>query len=438
MVTSVIGKIFLEAYNKKNGTDYDPKRFFVEVYYPLFFNQEKYMMTAGNSPFENPKISWTDMILGKKPFETPEKRQERFDRFIEKTDGSLCDASIAIGYPTVDFFSTTSGQVSIPQKENNPEEAYLSWIGAGLGVGVQGGMSILFSHTDILLDIFEGWKVYRKYLNETPNMKGNQINTWNGQWLKKLYDKIDTSQNFLSALSEKDGIISVETIPWAELLIAISSHLQNPKVMGYVYNIGQTNTTIGFIPFALSHIRIPYELYIDYFGADDIEDASELFGTAIGFTMACREGVIGIKALEPKGLRPYMEKGKMPSFKNDNKEQTIQFRTYQIWLLAMLNNDQLWDKSTQFANFLSTYTKGGKSGRTGRSNEVKSLLTAVNQRSFIEKLIPIVEEAENKEEITEIAGLINKMPADNVPYFLTLLRFHYAAINNNQIDSTQL
>ena len=68
MITATIGKIFLEAYNRKYGTKYDAKTFFVEVYYPLFFDQEKYLMTAGNTPLENPKISWADMISGKKNF----------------------------------------------------------------------------------------------------------------------------------------------------------------------------------------------------------------------------------------------------------------------------------------------------------------------------------------------------------------------------------
>ena len=63
---------------------------------------------------------------------------------------------------------------------NSQEEIYTSWIGDALGIGVQGGFSILFSNKEILLDIFEGWKLYRKCLNETSMLKGNQINTWNG------------------------------------------------------------------------------------------------------------------------------------------------------------------------------------------------------------------------------------------------------------------
>mgnify|MGYP000157187141 CR=1 FL=1 len=73
MITSNIGKIFLDAYNEEYGTSYDARTFFLEQFYPLFFDQNKYMMTAGNSPLENPKLSWDDMIKGKKPFETPEQ-----------------------------------------------------------------------------------------------------------------------------------------------------------------------------------------------------------------------------------------------------------------------------------------------------------------------------------------------------------------------------
>ena len=56
------------------------------------------MMTAGNSPLENPKLSWEDMILGKKPFETTEQRRDRYDKLISKIDETEADASIARGY----------------------------------------------------------------------------------------------------------------------------------------------------------------------------------------------------------------------------------------------------------------------------------------------------------------------------------------------------
>lgn len=97
MVTSVIGKIFLEAYNEKHNKAYTPKSFFVEVYYPRFFGHEKYLMTAGNSPFENPKLSWKDMILERKPFESADRRKERLDKFLAKIDTGLLMQVLLLG-----------------------------------------------------------------------------------------------------------------------------------------------------------------------------------------------------------------------------------------------------------------------------------------------------------------------------------------------------
>lgn len=432
MITSQIGRIFLNAYNEKYAKEYDAKTFFSEVFYPLFFNHQKYMMTAGNSPLENPKLSWDDMIRGKKPFETEEQRVARYERLMKKIDDSDADASIAIGYPSLDVCATTSGMVSNLQITNSKDEIYLSWIGAGLGVGVQGGFSILFSDRDVLLEIFLGWKYYREMLNSTSNLKGNQINTWNGQWLAHRYSRNynpDNPMGELDVLTLKDGLFVVDTQSWTKVLIALARNLPNPQLLGYVYNIGQTNTTIGFIPFSLPPIRKATDLYDNLFGIASGKKAEKLWGTAYGFKRACQAGVIGLKALAPKGLREYIEKAKMPKYKED-EETIISFNTYKIWLMAMLNNEDLWAKSEIFAQNLLRYATQDKKAKTQFSNRVKILLEATNKHNFIKGLTEIIADAENKDNIKEIASVINAMPSDNVPYFLTLIRFHYASINN--------
>lgn len=121
MITSNIGKIFLDAYNEEYGTSYDARSFFLEQFYPLFFDQNKYMMTAGNSPLENPKLSWDDMIKGKKPFETPVQRKSRFEKLIKKIEETEADASIARGYASLDVAATTSGQVTDMKLPNSQE-----------------------------------------------------------------------------------------------------------------------------------------------------------------------------------------------------------------------------------------------------------------------------------------------------------------------------
>lgn len=431
MITSNIGKIFLDAYNEEYGTSYDARTFFLEQFYPLFFDQNKYMMTAGNSPLENPKLSWDDMIKGKKPFETPEQRKIRFEKLIKKIEESEADASIARGYASLDVAATTSGQVTDLKLPNSQEEIYASWIGDALGIGVQGGFSILFSNKEILLDIFEGWKLYRTSLNETTMLKGNQINTWNGQWLSHYYDTREYDADMpLAGYNpynvNKDGIISIDTQTWTKILIGISKKYRNAQILGYIYSIGQTNTTIGFIPFNLNQIRRPIHLYEKIFGMSNGKNAESLWGTAIGFKTACTYGAIGIKAMEPKGLRDYVYKGKQPKAHNyDN----INYNVYIIWIYAMLNNDELWEKSQELAELLNEASSDkDKSISTKRKNLVETMLNATNKKQFIAAAAEVVSFIGKIDEFKGIVKEIHGMPTDNVPYFLTLLRFQYKTL----------
>lgn len=431
MITSNIGKIFLDAYNEEYGTSYDARTFFLEQFYPLFFDQNKYMMTAGNSPLENPKLSWDDMIKGKKPYETPEQRKSRFEKMIKKTDKSEADMSIARGYASLDIAAPTSGQVTNLKLPNSQEESYASWIGDALGVGVQGGFSILFSKKEILLDIFEGWKLYRKCLNETSMLKGNQINTWNGQWLSHYYDPREYDADMpLAGYSpyntNKDGIINIDTQTWTKILIAVSKKYRNAQILGYIYSIGKTNKTIGFIPFDLTQIRRPIHLYEKIFGMSNGRNVESLWGTAIGFKTACTYGAIGIKAMEPKGLRDYVYKGKQPKAHNyDN----INYNVYIIWIYAMLNNDELWEKSQELAKLLNEASSDkDKSISTKRKNLVETMLNATNKKQFIAAAAEVVSFIGKKDEFKGIVKEIHGMPTDNVPYFLTLLRFQYKTL----------
>jgi hypothetical protein len=434
MIATNIGKIFLKAYNEKYSCSYSPRVFFVKVYYETFFNHNKYMMTGGNSSFENPKISWDKMRSGNIPYETVERRFERFNTFLEKVATATPDASIAIGYPSLDTNATTSGQITNLDISLKQDDIYLSWIGSGLGIGVQGGISILFDKPQLLLDIFEGWKVYRNYLTQTPQLRGNQITTWNGQWIAhrydpRTYDESDVTAGLNCLSSMKDGGLEVTTRSWVAIMSGICMAYPDSQMTGYVYNIGQTNTTIGFIPFKLPQIRRPFDLYEKYFGTSKRYEAENLFGTAFGFERACQMGSIGINSMEPKGLKEFINEGKVPVYKKEDEEKKITFNTYQIWLLAMLNNEQLWERAQQFAASLNQYALSSEKGKTDKSNHVKAVLSSVNKKQFIDKLIDVVEDAKEKTSYMEMAQLINTMPFDNVPYFLTLVRFQFAAIS---------
>lgn len=431
MITSAIGKFFLEAYNEEYGTNYDARTFFLEIFYPLFFDHNKYMMTAGNSPLENPKISWDDMIRGKKPFETQEQRNTRFDNLRKKMDGGMIDASIARGYFSADTCATTSGQVTDLEFHLSNEDAYASWIGDALGVGVQGGFSILFMNRDILLDVFKGWEFYRKCLNANSMLKGNQINTWNGQWIAhfydaKLYDEEHPLSNFDPYVS-KDGLVSLRTQSWTKVLIGISQKYKSLQVIGNIYSIGQTNTSLGYIPFDLAGIRKPFQLYRKLFGLEN-RQAESLWGGAIGFKTCCAAGAIGIKAMEPKGLRDYITNKKKPQAPK-NEEEKITINVYKIWILAMLNKDELWDKSQELAEMLETAsTNKDKSASTKPQNLVNNVLAATNKKMFIVAATEVLPHIADVAKFKEFVKDVHVMPNDNVPYFLTLLRFQFKTL----------
>ena len=332
MITATIGKIFLEAYNKKYGTKYDAKIFFVEVYHPLFFDSNKYLQWVQNSPFVQMKKGQKVETL------TAEERKEKLQDFFAKVDECKNpDASIAPGFPASEEkeFATTSGQVTNLNLATGKDDIFLSWIGSSLGVGLQGGLSILFPEPVILLDLFEGWKLYRKVIGENDKLRGNQVNTWNGQWLAHRYSK-DFRQgqpmaDFSPFETTNDGM-SVATQSWTKVLIGISRQFDNPKMMGYVYNLGQTNTTIGFIPFCLEHIRRPIQLYAKLFNTDEGKKAEDLWGTEKGLRACCQRGAIGIEAMQPKGLQQYMkaEKDRTVKLPKYDDKQIINFHSYQI------------------------------------------------------------------------------------------------------------
>lgn len=434
MITATIGRMLLDAYNEREGTQYSARTFFTEKFCLLFFDHHKYMMTAGNSPLENPKLSWGDMMMGKKPWETQEQRAERFAKLMAKIDAGVNDASVARGFPITDVEGTTSGQVTDMTMPLTQNDVMLSWIGDALGIGVQGGFSLLFFFKPVLLDIFDGWKLYRESLEGNHLLKGNQINAWNAKWLahfenSKEFVSSDPMAGFDPFTVKEDGMMSINSVSWTEILISIARKYKNAQMMGYAYSIGQMNTTLGFLPFSLAQIRRPLQLYVRYFGIDQSKKAESLWGTGMGFRRACQYGAIGLFAMMPKGLEKYIRQGENMPKPAKNKEQQRNYNVYQIWLLAMLNNDELWDKSQELAQLLlKASVDKNKKISTKSGNLVNEMLAAANKKQFVCAATNVTPYLEDAATLVDMVKEVHQMPNDNVPYFLALVRFQYATM----------
>jgi hypothetical protein len=441
MIASTIGRTFLDSFNelqKKRGEPvYSAESFFDEVFFPLFYDDEKYMQWVHGSPF-------FQLSSIQKKQHLPEKRRETFLYLKEQIHTGVVNGSMAPGFPAGNRldskgeyfleFATTSSQVSTLNVPIDSETMYFSWIGSGFGIGIQGGLCIFFDDPQILMLLYEGWVIYRNsYLNRISKLKGSQIETWNGQWLAhRLSEDYLADAPLLDFTPVEKTGEKLGTQSWLRIIAGIAFQFSYNQLIGYIFSYGQTNRSIGFIPFVLPQIKKPITLFRELFDTEVRLRATEIeniLGTEYGFLKACEMGVIGIKAMEPKGVRAYLGfdgEAKIPKYIKTEQSQPLNFSVYITWIIAMLNNEELWNKAEEYAKAFVSYEEGAGKAKKDRTNDVLSFLKSSFQRSLIDTLSVIVDKAENKLFFEELGKTIHFLPKDNVPYFIALIRFRYA------------
>ncbi|MEM9920577.1 MAG: hypothetical protein AAF990_20940 [Bacteroidota bacterium] len=430
MIATTIGKTFLKTYNQKFQTDYSAKTFFIEELVPLFFDYPKYMRTGGNAPLQNPKFKG-----GRRP--DAEDRKQRIANTIKKIDTDPAGSS-PIGYPSDNINATTSGQVSNLGRTVSSEEAYYSWIGAGFSIGVKGGLSFLFNEAEILLSLYEGWQYYRNYLEEIPNLAPNQIDTWNGQWLAhryhhKYFNPSSPLANFDPFAPPKNGEVRLDTQVWTRVVFGLSQVFPNNTLLAYVFNLGQMNQTVGFIPIKMQRFTKPIRLYKKLFGEntywEDADTIEQIYGNKNSLYQACERGVIGVRALEPKALRDLRKNSnKKIKYDSDDRTTVVSFRTYISWILAMLNNEQLHQLSKKIVQLFLTYESTSERGKMTKSRAIENLLKSRSPDGFLQELLGVAEEATAEEgaQLLALIEQVNKLRIDNFRRFLILLKLEYA------------
>lgn len=466
MYTSYIGKKFLGIYRQRKNLpdEYSAQEFFDEVLFPLFFDDEEHLMHVGNSPFfQKPTKNAIE--------EHGSKAKAQLFNLRTKIAEGIPSGAIFVGYGAETVEATSSGQVTSMSFEIDGEEMYASWIGQALAIGVNGGLAIQIGEEEILWSLFGGWIYYRKYLSQTPNLKDKQIETWNGHWVNfafgKNYDKDNEEAVFQYIIPEKvQGNLAIPTIDWIKIIFALSWQYPNQELTAYAYNLSQTNTTLGFIniilPKVKSLILLKEQLYSLSDDGQHDKEFEEMYTTFYNFKNACKLGVIGLKTLEPSGLRDFMPKGTAKYAKGNDykftdisfvqnkneeaeafaerfqkantkrKNELINFKIYKTWIIAMLNNKkELNALAEQVAQELIDFedksrisdTGRGKSTQNRLSEEVKS---SKSLKEFIEKLTDLMAKYKEGAEIfKKVKDTVIELPPDLFPLFITLIRFEY-------------
>lgn len=451
MYTSYIGKKFLQLYNDREGTDLTAESFFEEIFFDIFFNDPKHLMHVHGSSFFQ-KVSPKNLNKG----ETPEEfRLRRFQTDVRK--GKI-SGSTFVGYAAETEEATTSGQVSTLSINIQQEEMYASWIGQSLAIGVNGGYVMLIGQPEVILTIFEGWRLYRQYLQETPNVKDKQIETWNGHWINHAfsakYNPDDPWENYRPETNEVQGKVAIPTQPWASVVFSLARKFPNQEATAYCYNLSQTNTTLGFINLQLPKVRKMHQLRNEIFirTSETVlgEEQINKLQTHFLFNEACKLGVIGLKALEPKDLRKYMPKGTFlyaggKDFKFQNQESYFNYQLYKLWIIAMLNKTELLELAAKVAGALVEYEtpkidKEENRGKTTASRLTVETLESKSLKDFIAKVTELLKKMPEKAETFKaVVQETLALPSDSFPLFITLIRFEYQYLKSQpNVSQTKL
>jgi hypothetical protein len=434
--TTHIGRRLLDLHNRQNGEQRSPREFFDEVFFSLFFDDERYLMWVNNSPFDQ-----AFKMRSKQPL-TSEVRREKLAQLhgkagaIREQDGSILLGSAAVGVE-----APTSSQVTSLRVPVSANDVYLSWIGAAAGVGVEGGFSLLIDDDRVLGAILEGWGEYRRLMSTTPGLKPHQIDTWNGWWITHRFGTRYGPGAMLPEgmlQSKKDtGGVQIGMARWAGVVLSLARHCPDEVLPAYVYTFGNTNKTIGFIQLNLPRVSVLRDLYIRLFGSvASVRERGEietLYETRFSFVQACRQGSIGLHALEPDKLREYMPGGQgetripKPATKDETR---VTYAIYQTWIIAMLsNNDRLLDLAQSTADVLRQHAASATRAKANKKQLVESTLSAANRRKFIEGLTEILEsDGTHAQQFDELVGAIVRMPLSDFPLLVTLIKFKYALI----------
>lgn len=437
MYTSYIGKIFLKLYNEKEQKNLSAKQFFDEILFPLFFDGEKHLMHVHGSSFFQ-KIRKSDLASGNS------ESIIRLNRLHKDIENMKISGSTYVGYAAEKIEEVTSGQVSSLDCKIDADEIYASWIGEGLAIGLSGGL-ILLSQGNILWALFKGWQFYRNYINQTPNLKGRQIETWNGHWLCHYFSSKFKGTEPLNGFElpttqddEEKGVVSIPTKDWVKVIFALTKIYPKQIITCYAYFLGKTNTTLGFINIYLPEVRRLYEfrdkVFIDKEQTIMNDKEIEQLETFYKFKNVCKLGTLGLKSIEPKGFRIYMPigtyqyaQGKKIDFTKENSLYI--FPIIKLWVIAMLNKTELLELASEVAASIlniENEQKPESRGKTTASREATKILDSRSVKTFIDNLTESIElKPHNARIFKQVVKEILIMPIDNFPLFVTLIKFEY-------------
>lgn len=452
MNTIYVGKLLLKILSDERGKTINAHTFFEEEFWPVMFNvpDTKHLMQVHNSAFFQGSYAKEAEKLN---IEVPLHRKNKFQAQLKgvATGKEKLSGNIGVGFMASGPKETTFGQVTDLPMHFTEEELLHSWFGGALGIGFGGGFDFLSTEPDLVRFIYSGWSYYRKLIEDTPNLKGRQIETWNGLWLLygldhikepiKAYDAL--SQKLNSALDTSKSVVKLDRPEWSDQILAMAKAFgKDDPIALHGYSLGSTNKTLGYLIVQIPKVRKFSQLF-DYYVAQESDFKSvaltDVFKTHYSMRSAARYGRLGLRALTPKDFPKHMG-SEAPSLDKLQKyfyKEPYQFIVYKSWIIAMLNNEELHELAEELAKSLLFYKNKGKdefSTALDKGKNIENLWEKRYAAFFIHRLADIVNDVKQADDVYKKVSkaAATQMTPEQFQLFLSLLRFEYSFLLGKQ------
>lgn len=441
MNTVYAGKQLLKHLEKKRGGKTDPKTFFDNEFWHVMFNapDHQHLMQVHNSDFFQGSYKKS---AEKEGIALPLYRKQKFEDSLKNvaTGVKQVSASTGVGFMAGGPEETTFGQVTDLPLNFTEEELLCSWFGGALGIGFGGGYDFLTLEPEIFEFIYEGWPFYRELIKDTPGLKGRQIEAWNGLWLcyglkyrdnpKEAYRKV--KQNISKHIKTTGGIAKLERPDWSTQVLSLATEFGGAEglvLQGYSH--GSTNKTLGSVMVQLPKVRSFAALFKQLVEQDDTLPNTALQDVFKGeFTMskAARYGQLGLRALTPAKLPQFLYE--KDTSKTKLQSDPYQYKIYKSWIIAMLNNDELYELAENLAGKLLEFKEKGKDEfftEAEKRNHIETLFTKRKPSFFIDQLTAIARGIKEPPEVfrTVSRTAATQMTPEQFQLFVSALRFEY-------------
>lgn len=445
MNTIYVGKLLLKILSEERGESIDAHTFFEKDFWPVMFNSpdSSHLMQVHSSDFFQPSYP---QLAGKAGMSIAKFRKKKYLENLRMTGAGekAPTGNIGVGFMASGPKETTYGQVTDLPIQFSEEELLCSWFGGALGIGFGGGFDFLSTEPELIRFIYSGWQYYRKLIEETPNLKGRQIETWNGLWLLhglehrndtlKAYDAL--SQKVGTALDASKDVVKLDRPEWSDQILVLANAFGGDEPLTlHGYSFGSTNKTLGYMLVQIPKVQKFSQLF-DHFVAQESNLKSmmlkEVFKAHYSMRHAARYGRLGLRALTPKDIPKHLGKDAptISSLQKEFQKDPYQFIIYKSWIIAMLNNEELHELAEKLAKALLDYKNRGKDSFSTAGDKSKNIERIWEKRYpayFIHRLSDIVDEIpQPSETFKDVSKAVaNKMTPDQFQLFQSLLRFEY-------------